>query len=298
MSIKRLFIITTCLLPLIAPAEETPDVVAQECQRIGSKLGSVSINDCMEIELADSGGRSTKDAAILLKEYPPLPSRNPLGRVLLIGGIHGDEYSSVSIIFKWMQILEIYHSGLFHWHVVPLLNPDGLLQKKSQRVNANDIDLNRNFPMEDWENTALSHWKNFRGSNPRYYPGEAPLSEPESSWLVDEIDEFNPDVIVAVHAPHGIVDYDYAGARNGPYKLGRLHLNLLGTYPGSLGNYAGIQRKIPVVTIELPYAGIMPTDVEIRGIWRDLVRWLSRNITEEAYMESQHLLRDQDAAPS
>ncbi len=298
MSIKRLLIITTCLLPLIAHAEETPDFVAQECQRIGSKLGSVSINDCLEIELTDSGGRSNKGAAILLKEYPPLPSRNPLGKVLLVGGIHGDEYSSVSIVFKWMQILDIYHSGLFHWHVVPLLNPDGLLQKKSQRVNANDIDLNRNFPMEDWENTALWHWENYRGSNPRYYPGEAPLSEPESSWLVDEINEFNPDVIVAVHAPHGIVDYDYDGVRNGPYKLGRLHLNLLGTYPGSLGNYAGIQRKIPVVTIELPYAGIMPTDVEIRGIWRDLVRWLSRNITEEAYMETQQLLRDQDAAPS
>lgn len=297
MPILRIILIA-CLLPAIAPAEEIVDVVRQECQRIGGKLGSVSVRDCLKIKLNDSGGRSNKNAAILLKEYPPLPARTPLGKVLLVGGIHGDEYSSVSIVFKWMQILDIHHSGLFHWHVVPLLNPDGLLQDNSQRVNANEVDLNRNFPMEDWENTAIWHWENFRGRNPRYYPGEGPLSEPESRWLVDKINEFDPDVIVAVHAPHGIVDYDYAGSRNGPYKLGRLHLNLLGTYPGSLGNYAGIQRKIPVVTIELPYAGIMPTESEITSIWVDLVRWLSRNITEEAFLETQQLLLDQDAAPS
>ena len=93
---------------------------------------------------------------------------------------------------------------------------------------------------------------------------------------MSEIQRFQPDVIVAVHAPHGIIDYD--GPKNGPYKLGRLYLNLLGTYPGSLGNYAGVQMEIPVVTIELPYAGIMPKPQEVAHIWRDLVSWLRKNI--------------------
>ena len=70
----------------------------------------------------------------------------PLGRILVIGGIHGDEYSSVSVVFKWMDILNIHHSGLFHWHFIPLSNPDGLLQPSSQRQNARGVDLNRNFP--------------------------------------------------------------------------------------------------------------------------------------------------------
>ena len=284
-------------LPFYCQADET-NLVEIECERIGGKLGSVSVSDCRNANLQATSARTHKNAPILLKEYPPLSARSPLGRVLLVGGIHGDEYSSVSIVFKWMRTLDQYHSGLFHWHIIPLLNPDGLLQKKSQRVNANQVDLNRNFPMEDWENTALKHWIEFRGKNPRYFPGDAPLSEPESKWLAQHIEEFKPDVIVAVHAPHGIVDYDYAGARNGPYKLGRLHLNLLGTYPGSLGNYAGIQQKIPVVTIELPYAGIMPTNAEINSIWRDMVRWLQENITEEAYNESKQQLHYQDAAPS
>lgn len=291
-----LSIILLLLLPssLIKAEDFNHELVEKECTRIGSKLGSVNIQDCMDVNLIATEGRSVNNAPILLKEYPPLERRSPLGKVLLIGGIHGDEYSSVSIVFKWMRTLDQFHSGLFHWQIVPLLNPDGLLQKKSQRINANEVDLNRNFPMDDWENTALKHWNNKTGRNPRYYPGEGPLSEPESTWLVEHINEFNPDVIVAVHAPHGIVDYD--GPRNGPYKLGRLQLNLLGTYPGSLGNYAGIQRKIPVVTIELPYAGIMPTNKEINDIWRDMVRWLSKNVTEEAYNESHNIA--QDAAPS
>lgn len=291
--------ITTIIVFILLPcnfvyADESQQLVEQECKRIGSKLGSVQTQDCLDINLTATNGRSVKDAPILLKEYPPLAKRAPLGKVLLIGGIHGDEYSSVSIVFKWMKILNEHHSGLFHWQIVPLLNPDGLLRKKSQRMNENDVDLNRNFPMGDWENTALKYWEDKTYKNPRRYPGEEPLSEPESSWLVEHINEFNPDVIVAVHAPHGIVDYD--GPRNGPYKLGRLYLNLLGTYPGSLGNYAGIQREIPVVTIELPYAGIMPTKAEISSIWRDMVKWLTDNITEEAYNES--VKKNQEAAPS
>lgn len=293
----RKILLFACLFALSVSslkAEDNDDLMNEQCTRIGNKLGSVNIKDCLDINLTPTEGRSVNKQALLLKEYPPLARRSPLGKVLLIGGIHGDEYSSVSIVFKWMKTLEQYHSGLFHWHIVPLMNPDGLLQKKSKRINANEVDLNRNFPMDDWENTALKHWRNSKGSNPRYYPGEKPLSEPESAWLVEHINDFNPDVIVAVHAPYGIVDFD--GPRNGPYKLGRLHLNLLGTYPGSLGNYAGIQRKIPVVTIELPYAGIMPTQKEINDIWRDMIRWLSKNITEEAYLESQK--QNQDAAPS
>ncbi len=273
------------------PIEEI-DLVDIECRKIGDKLGSVSYEDCKKLQLQLTGEMSNNKSSIMYKEYPPLPQKTPLGRVLLIGGIHGDEYSSVSIVFKWLRTLDQYHSGLFHWHIVPLLNPDGLLQKKSKRMNANGVDLNRNFPMPEWKNYALDYWIKKTNSNPRRYPGPDALSEPETSWMVRGIDEFQPDVIVAVHAPHGVVDYD--GPKNGPYKLGRLYLNLLGTYPGSLGNYAGIQKKIPVVTLELPYAGIMPTTNEISDIWKDLVRWLGKNIQMKQILQSD----DQDTEPS
>ncbi len=273
-----LFLIVSSFTSKADESELNPAVI-KECERITNKLASVDLQDCLDNRLDQAKGYSSEGAPILHKDYLPVPGRLPLGRVLLVGGIHGDEYSSVSIVFKWMKTLDEFHSGLFHWRILPLLNPDGLLRKKSQRMNTNGVDLNRNFPMSDWSNATHDYWENVTKRNPRRFPGIAALSESETQWLVHEINEFKPDVIVAVHAPHGIIDYD--GPKNGPYKLGRLYLNLLGTYPGSLGNYAGIQMKIPVVTIELPYAGIMPKPAEVAHIWRDLVSWLSKNIITE-----------------
>ena len=289
---SSLFTVLLCSHPAMAqslsvatgetPEAETTDPMDSECQRIGNKLGSVDYAECIDRKLLTTDGNSVLGAPILYKEYPPLPEKRlPLGRVLLIGGIHGDEYSSVSIVFKWMRTLDKYHSGMFHWHIIPLLNPDGLLRRNSQRMNENNVDLNRNFPMHDWENSTRDYWINTTYRDPRLFPGLGPLSEPESKWLVQEIDAFQPDVIVSVHAPHALVDYD--GPKDGPHKLGKLYLQLIGTYPGSLGNYAGVQRKIPVVTIELPYAGIMPTAGEISGIWSDLVKWLTVNIHIKPY---------------
>jgi len=60
-----------------------------------------------------------------------------------------------------------------------------------------------------------------------------------------------------------------------------LRLNLLGTYPGSLGNYAGINRDIPVITLELPHSWDMPSVSETTKIWEDIVAWLRKNIDNE-----------------
>lgn len=285
MNNKCLVIFLFALLAPLRVLAELPAAVDQECRRIGAKLGSVSYKDCADLGLMATNGHSANNATILLKEYPPLPERIPMGRVLLIGGIHGDEYSSVSIIFKWMKILDQYHSGLFHWHISPLVNPDGLLRNHSTRVNANGVDLNRNFPMPNWIEETSRYWEVNTQRNPRRYPGKSPTSEPETQWLVDEIKWFQPDVIVSVHAPHGIVDYD--GPQEAPYKLGRLYLNLLGTYPGSLGRYAGVELQLPVVTIELPYAGIMPKPDEISHIWTDLISWLKKNLKEDLLQTAQ-----------
>ena len=280
MQLKSLFILLCGLSVSSCLYAETTASVADECRRISGKLASVGYDECMEKNLQLSGGLSVNNAPILIKEYPPLlDRRKPRGKVLLFGGIHGDEYSSVSIVFKWMNILDKHHSGLFHWNVVPLLNPDGLLQKESQRMNANGVDLNRNFPTPQWEDESTQYWIEKTGRDPRRYPGENALSEPETRWLVDVINSFQPDVIVTIHAPHGVVDYD--GPRDGPYKLGKLYLSLLGTYPGSLGRFAGVVKQIPVVTVELPYAGIMPKPKEINDIWVDLVRWLNKHLPAE-----------------
>ncbi len=287
LGVLLLLVATLTASPSFADPDSTdlhlPDV-RPTCERIARKLSSVSLTDCLSRPLEPSGRHSVDGTPILLAEYPPLPTREPLGRVLLIGGIHGDEYSSVSIVFKWMAMLDRFHSGLFHWRVAPLMNPDGLLRKRSQRMNGRGVDLNRNFPSPNWLVEAEDYWVRRTSRNPRRYPGPAPLSEPESQWLYDEIESFRPAVIVSVHAPSHVVDYD--GPSDPPRKLGPLYLKLMGTYPGSLGRYAGVHMGLPVVTIELPSAGIMPTMKEQNQIWVDLVRYLRVNVPKVASLGS------------
>ena len=262
------------------PLDETAarQQVLQTCERIAARLGSVSLEDCTDSKLGLSGGQSSQGTPILLAEYSPVAERQPLGRVLLFGGIHGDELSSVSIVFGWLETLDRFHSGLFHWRIAPLINPDGLLRSKPQRMNDRGVDLNRNFPSPDWKIEASDYWIRRTSRNPRRYPGEAPLSEPESQWLHEQIDTFQPAAIVAVHAPLHVLDYD--GPPDPPERLGPLHLKQMGTYPGSLGRFAGVHLGLPVVTLELPSAGIMPTAADQHRVWIDLVAWLRRNVPQ------------------
>jgi hypothetical protein len=255
------------------------DEIKSACQKISGKLASVSFKECDRLQMQISGHRSVGGFPLLIKEYPPLEPRKPKGRILLVGGTHGDELSSISIVFKWMHTLEKHHSGLFHWRINPLMNPDGALQPSHSRTNANRVDLNRNFiTPESHLGAPLAYWYGKAYKNERRYPGPFPLSEPETNWLYQEIENFKPDVIISVHAPYSLVDYDAPDRNNAPKRIGNLHKNLMGTYPGSLGNYAGIHLGIPVITLELPHAGIMPTRNQVSWLWTDLVRWLIRNV--------------------
>ena len=215
---------------------------------------------------------------ILVSEFVPLKGKQSQGRILVIGGTHGDELTSVSVVFRWVNKLNKFHSGLFHWRIAPLMNPDGVLNRSATRTNQNGVDLNRNMPSDDWPANALSYWEHKGGKDPRKYPGQSAASEPETQWLIDEINTFKPDAIISVHAPYGVVDFDSLRLNTAPKSLGKLHLNLLGTYPGSLGNYAGINRNIPVITLELPHAWEMPSEAETTRIWQDIVAWLRANV--------------------
>lgn len=248
------------------------------CRLLGSRLASVKSEDCRRAGLQAGPTASVKGRALLWRDFVPPQGQAPERRILLVGGVHGDEFSSISIVFKWMQKLEEGVGQQFHWRVMPCLNPDGLLRRPATRMNANGVDLNRNFPSPDWEGRARDYWLHRTRQDPRRFPGTTPASEPEVRLLVEEIQRFRPDVIVSIHAPFGVLDYD--GPHQPPHKIGYLHLHRLGTFPGSLGEYAGQFLGVPVVTLELPHAGILPSAAQTRRIFADLVSWIEAGLPE------------------
>jgi hypothetical protein len=259
-------------------AHSGTEIVKDACRQISKRLASVEYSACEAAQLQLTGCSSVNGFPILMSEFAPLKTRKPQGRILIVGGTHGDELTSVSVTMRWIEKLNRHHSGLFHWHLAPLMNPDGVLKSGATRTNGNGVDLNRNMPSNDWQRNALKYWVEKSSEDPRKYPGEMASSEPETQWLIDEIDSFRPDAIISVHAPYGVVDFDSLLLNTAPKSLGKLHLNLLGTYPGSLGNYAGINRNIPVITLELPHSWIMPSEADSSKIWEDIVSWLKNNI--------------------
>ena len=181
------------------------------------------------------------------------------------------------LAFHW--IAQAAETGAdMDWRFLPALNPDGLLQPRPTRTNARGVDLNRNFPTPNWVRDAPEYWAKRTNKDPRRYPGPTPLSEPESKFLQETMERWKPDLIVSIHAPYGVLDYD--GPSIPPERLGRLFLDRVGIFPGSLGHYGGVHRGVPVVTIELPSAIRTPTNAEMRQMWIDLLRWIGERLMQ------------------
>jgi hypothetical protein len=167
-----------------------------------------------------------------------------------------------------------------HWRFIPVLNPDGFLARPATRTNASGVDLNRNFPTPNWAEESVQYWEKRTRRDPRRWPGPAALSEPESQFLHRQMAEFAPDLVVSIHAPYGVLDFD--GPQTPPSKLGMLQLSQLGVFPGSLGNYGGLQQGVPVVTIELHHALRMPQRREVEAMWQDLLGWMGKHLPHKA----------------
>jgi murein peptide amidase A len=252
------------------------------CSTFLRHLPNVSLQLCQQAQLKDSGARSVKGQPIYTHDLPQSDAKT---RVLVVGGIHGDELSSASLALHWLQLAKEIPADA-HWRFIPLLNPDGLLMSPARRTNANGVDLNRNFPTPNWEREAKIYWEHKVKRDPRRWPGPKPLSEPESKFLHDEMERFKPHLIVSIHAPYGVLDFD--GPTAPPAKLGRLYLDQVGIFPGSLGNYGGVHKGMPVVTIELPSAFRTPLNAEMRQMWLDLLRWMSERVPAKAKTQTSN----------
>lgn len=190
---------------------------------------------------------------------------------LVLSAVHPDELTPIPMGFRFAKYLaehpEVYKND-GRVIVAPLVNPDGFLREYPTRTNANGIDTNRNFFTIDWYDRSKLMWQSGRGRSLKHFPGYFPNSEIETMFQIQLMENFQPDKILSVHAPLGFLDYDGPGDRK-PRQLSTVEEKAkqlvhsiskktnnyrvvdYSFYPGSLGNYAGNERKVPTVTLEL-----------------------------------------------
>jgi murein peptide amidase A len=182
--------------------------------------------------------------------------------ILFLGGVHGDELPTVYVLLRFVNYIKD-NPDLFKDKciiVAPLINPDGFFSKQPLRVNANGVDINRNFPTNDWHDSAWRQWEKKFHRNMRYYPGKKPASEQETLFQIALIKRFKPQKILTMHSPLGFYDFDGPSSDLDSFerwlekvsKETKHPLKKFGYFPGSLGNYAGHERNIFILTLELP----------------------------------------------
>lgn len=166
---------------------------------------------------------------------------------LIFGAFHGSEPMSAEMTIRFAEYLYFEYQRKLDSKIVivPIVNPDGLYF--GIRTNAHGVDLNRNFPTKNWTENYIKR---------STFPGKFPASEPETQVVVALIERYQPDRIISIHTPLRVVNYD------GPARELAIRMSLSCGYPvtddigyatpGSLGNYAGVERNIPTITLELP----------------------------------------------
>jgi murein peptide amidase A len=186
-------------------------------------------------------GRSTLGRPIFAQRFG-----GPGAPLLVMGGIHGDEPAGVELLVELCERLrgvEAPLEGPPLW-LLPAANPDGLA--RNRKNSERDVDLNRNFPAGSF---TTAH-------EPGYFPGPSPLSEPETQAIAALIAREPIQAAVAVHAPFACVNYDGPAAAWAEWVAAACGWPARGEIgyptPGSFGSWLGVDRGLPVLTLELP----------------------------------------------
>jgi protein MpaA len=173
-------------------------------------------------------------------------------RLLIFAAIHGEEPETT---FALSRALRRLSEPSPHCAVVLAANPDGLI--RGTRGNARGVELNRNFPANDWQPDPVPHRSTLE--DPRdvlLSPGPHPGSEPETQALIGLIDELEPETVIALHAPLACID-DPKSSRLGQWLAEKTGLPLVEDVgyptPGSFGSW-GADQGLTVITYEFPLA--------------------------------------------
>lgn len=165
-------------------------------------------------------------------------------KVLVLGGVHGDEIEGVWAAHGLLKKLAEAFEYRLELTLVPAFNLDGVLAK--DRRNSHGVDLNRNLPTKDWSPVVATE---------RYHPGPSAGSEPENQALADFLEKEKPKFVLSLHSWKPLLNVNgdcLAEARAINESTGYTIEESIGyPTPGCLGTYAGLERGMPTLTYEI-----------------------------------------------
>jgi protein MpaA len=182
---------------------------------------------------------------------------------LLTAAQHGEEADTALMA---RRLLERIPGSETRWAIVPVLNPDGLLN--GTRQNAAGVDLNRNFPASSWcPDTTRTYPPGIapalRVSKYRTNlssPGTHAGSEPETRAQMALVQRLRPELVLDLHtplelilvrgeAPRTVIDH-LAAAADMP-----VHSDLDSPCPGAFDDWL-TEQGVPALVYEVEHAGL------------------------------------------
>lgn len=180
--------------------------------------------------------------------------------ILFTGGMHGNEPSGTYIMQDWANYLDANGYKIpadKQIVVVPNINPDGIAI--NQRYNANNVNIDRNFPSSDW----ISDISLTNGQVLPHGGGVTPLSEPETRAIADLTSSLHVRAEISFHSSGALVGANKIADST---VIGSLYARGVGygtmfdnpesvmgyTLTGEYETWMGEKFGIPAILIELP----------------------------------------------
>jgi protein MpaA len=221
------------LLPLAAPAQ--------------ARTG-LDWSNRPEIEVV---AQSEEGRTIIARRIGPVDAATSL---VVIGQVHGNEPAGVRVVRELvdraaraesLDATTTARTTATIW-VIDSLNPDG--RRAGTRVNANGVDLNRNFP-HAWQPS---------GRGTRQWSGPGAASEMEVQGLMAFLAKVRPTAVLVMHQDFAVVDTTHDRSRRAGVRLAELlglparPVGCPGPCRGTLTGWVDQELGAIAITVELP----------------------------------------------
>ena len=131
-----------------------------------------------------------------------LYNRFPKKKILIIGGLHGNEIAACVNLYTFTKNIVECSSinydklrSVFDFYIIPCLNGYGIYHQT--RANANCVNINRNYPTSHWHLSGNDSSVSSSGNND--YSGNTGGSEFETQLVMKLVDIIKPDMVIDHH---------------------------------------------------------------------------------------------------